>query len=363
MNNKRIENLTYLRGVATLVVMLFHVTTIYDDKYLGGIFTPGWSGVEMFFVLSGFLMIYTYSSNISTKEFVRKRLIRIIPAYWIYTIMVFAIQYVMFKLKNFCFIGWVYQEGMSLKQMLPKLISALLFDPISKSFLLPTAWTLSYEILFYVICIILFFRGKKAFYGIVSVWTIGSILNIVSGFNNDILGFVFSQYTLEFVAGIVIAEIVIAKKYTRESGVITTVVGIILLTISWVLSMVNLVDTQLYRVYCFGIPCVLLLYGITVLEKTSEYDRRDSAVKKCLRYFSNISYTLYLVHYVVAWFIFRTFFDTNNPLFISAYKYAKELPTSVVILANVGIVIFISHILYKKVESAVPRLLSKKSEH
>ena len=78
MNNKRIGNLTYLRGIATLVVMLFHVTTMYDDKYLGGIFTPGWSGVEMFFVLSGFLMIYTYSSNISTKEFVRKRLIRII---------------------------------------------------------------------------------------------------------------------------------------------------------------------------------------------------------------------------------------------------------------------------------------------
>ena len=54
MNNKRIENLTYLRGIATLIVMLFHVTTIYDDKYLGGIFTPGWSGVEMFLSLVGF---------------------------------------------------------------------------------------------------------------------------------------------------------------------------------------------------------------------------------------------------------------------------------------------------------------------
>src|SRR5215203_3752953 len=89
---RSIESLQVIRGFAALLVLLFHVTlnlkANYSVNFLNGFFEFGNSGVEIFFVLSGFIISYTSSQLIGTgepKKYVIKRLARVYPIYWIVT--------------------------------------------------------------------------------------------------------------------------------------------------------------------------------------------------------------------------------------------------------------------------------------
>jgi exopolysaccharide production protein ExoZ len=74
-----ISNLQFLRAVAAIAVVFYH--TRYQ---LHGVSTS-FQGVALFFVISGFIM--TYITREDTKNFYAKRLIRIIPLYWLSTFL------------------------------------------------------------------------------------------------------------------------------------------------------------------------------------------------------------------------------------------------------------------------------------
>lgn len=107
MANKQLASLDLVRGIAIILVVLYHTyillfpvpdaSSVYNEsgflildniKTLFYYFNPlnmGWTGVELFLVLSGFLIQYNYAPrypNISWKRFFAKRLFRIIPAYY-----------------------------------------------------------------------------------------------------------------------------------------------------------------------------------------------------------------------------------------------------------------------------------------
>ena len=91
-----ILSLQYARGLAALLVVYFHATRQFKA------FTPanesfvqfGELGVDIFFVLSGFVMwITTSTSQVGTMEFLKRRAIRIVPIYWTVTIAVGAIAF------------------------------------------------------------------------------------------------------------------------------------------------------------------------------------------------------------------------------------------------------------------------------
>src|SRR5258708_14745058 len=71
-----IIGIQYLRGVAAVLVVLHHL--YFGDTQLGPF------GVKIFFVISGFVMWHTtVAANISTMVFWRRRIVRIVPLYWI----------------------------------------------------------------------------------------------------------------------------------------------------------------------------------------------------------------------------------------------------------------------------------------
>ncbi len=85
---KNLQLIQALRGIASLLVVLFHCTgssTEYlQQKFLGNSFLFGGAGVDIFFVLSGFIITYT-NINIIPKTgsltlFLRRRFVRIYPA-------------------------------------------------------------------------------------------------------------------------------------------------------------------------------------------------------------------------------------------------------------------------------------------
>ena len=91
INKPTIDGIQYLRAVAALMVVMFHsrLTTFGSDTWP----TFGHSGVDIFFVISGFVMAYAtkdinpnlnFNNRLSnTYEFLRKRFIRIFPLYFL----------------------------------------------------------------------------------------------------------------------------------------------------------------------------------------------------------------------------------------------------------------------------------------
>lgn len=94
MQTKNLESIQALRGLAAMLVMLFHYgisLNLNPENKLAILLSHGWSGVDMFFVVSGFIAAYTVSIDDkglrASIEYLIKRLIRIVPLYYLVTIL------------------------------------------------------------------------------------------------------------------------------------------------------------------------------------------------------------------------------------------------------------------------------------
>jgi len=89
--NKNLQLIQVLRGVASLLVVLLHATINLNENgktvFLLNFFSFGGAGVDIFFVISGFIITYTsFKGAASIKNFlpfISRRVIRIFPTYWI----------------------------------------------------------------------------------------------------------------------------------------------------------------------------------------------------------------------------------------------------------------------------------------
>jgi|AGFS01.1.fsa_nt_gi Predicted acyltransferases len=164
MRNK-LGSLQILRGLAALSVVLFHyrfymVPDKADMTLPNKLFGWGAIGVDLFFVISGFIMVYiTYYKPAgfkSWKEFAISRLTRILPTYYILLLITFLISGAMSIFH--------YQDKTA------NLISALTFTPylvspgpfyIDPNGMYNTRWTLNYEIYFYTVFSLCLVLGKR----------------------------------------------------------------------------------------------------------------------------------------------------------------------------------------------------------
>lgn len=83
--------LDYLRIFAIFAVVWVHLSIYVDIPFaIRSYFTWGACGVQIFFVLSGYLAIKTYSGNVAS--YYKKRALRIIPSYYIGIILMILIR-------------------------------------------------------------------------------------------------------------------------------------------------------------------------------------------------------------------------------------------------------------------------------
>jgi peptidoglycan/LPS O-acetylase OafA/YrhL len=191
------------RGFAAIFVVLFHFNVIsfsYFGSYpsVGVPFYGGHAGVEYFFVLSGFIIYYIHASDIgkSTRltDFLRKRIIRIIPMYW----LTISLMLVAFSLHP------IWGEEKALDAW--KIVRDYLLIPRHWPLILPPAWTLEREALFYVIfgiCIL----GRTPGVALFLVWQ--SLTLFFSFFSycydthlSDPLWYLFGVHNLGFFVGV-----------------------------------------------------------------------------------------------------------------------------------------------------------------
>ena len=145
---RTLANVQVLRAVAAILVVLFHSQAIgsnygFRAHYLALFENWGWNGVDLFFVISGFIMVYIQRQRRDTPwRFAVNRLFRIGPLYWTLTLVMTALFLLQPKLFNTNGIGW------------PWVVSSLAFLSQATQHGMPVlfdGWTLEFEMLFYLI--------------------------------------------------------------------------------------------------------------------------------------------------------------------------------------------------------------------
>lgn len=156
---ERLYNIQYLRGAAAFGVVLFHAGGFAKVPLQWGAF-----GVDLFFVISGFLMVCITDARSRPWPFLKDRLLRIAPLYWLATVAAFVLQ------------------GRDAAR-LDALFASLLFLPwggeAPRYFpILNVGWTLNYEMLFYLLFACSLFLPRRlqlaglaaAFLGLAMLW-------------------------------------------------------------------------------------------------------------------------------------------------------------------------------------------------
>lgn len=192
----------YLRGVAALAVVWHHARGQLPGLEALFPWDFGTSGVDLFFVISGFIMVVTtIGSGMRPQQFLWRRIIRVVPLYWLLTLSMVVVALVVPSLFN------------TLKVSPNTLLQSLLFIPhFSQSFpdsvwpLLVPGWTLNFEMFFYAVFGVALFLPARCHLAAVSLFLLALIC----------IGFAFGPFSsavaraythpmlLEFVAGALI---------------------------------------------------------------------------------------------------------------------------------------------------------------
>ena len=276
---KKLASIQILRAAAALSVVLFHAA---QWSHLD--FAVGAAGVDVFFVVSGFVLWTACEASPPTpKAFLLARARRILPLYWIVTLAVAALA-----LAAPAALPIVLPEGRHL------LLSLLLLphaDPAGGPFpLLPTGWTLTYE---------------AFFYGVMALALAGPRdrrLQIVSGLllAASLLGFAYhGWYTLlanplllEFLAGVGLARLWARGRFERlpkAAGPGLIAAGLVILAAC---QLSGLRDDFL-RPFVWGPPAALIVAGALKLEADGRIG--SGRLTRVLVTEGDASYSLYLV--------------------------------------------------------------------
>ncbi|MEP7357911.1 MAG: acyltransferase, partial [Anaerolineales bacterium] len=218
----RLNTLQVFRGVAALLVVLYHATVYSQEQlgytFLGGAFLFGHTGVDFFFVLSGFIIYYVHRNDIGQpgqlRSYALKRLLRVFPVYWIVTGIKLALIIVVPTLaKSYERDPWV-------------ILKSFLLLPQVNLPLIGAAWTLTFELLFYIFFGLAILLPRRWALRLAIVWGGGTLLYNAAKLlqmplpNSLLLNVLFHERNLEFGLGCLSAYLVIHGKVPGKRAMV-----------------------------------------------------------------------------------------------------------------------------------------------
>jgi peptidoglycan/LPS O-acetylase OafA/YrhL len=168
MQKKRIEVLDSFRGIAIIMVILFHFfsrwTSLYPYQNQYDFFGHGKFGVQFFFMISGFVIFFTLEKTKSLSQFWFNRFIRLLPS-MLFASLITYLFFIFFD-NDLLFPSSHHFRNIlvSLSFIQPDLIASLLGYKIDLDYISGSYWSLWLEIQFYVLASFLYFLFKNKFY-------------------------------------------------------------------------------------------------------------------------------------------------------------------------------------------------------
>ncbi|PHY22898.1 hypothetical protein CSW59_00485 [Caulobacter sp. BP25] len=294
-----------MRFLAAALVLIGHTLhEVYDQFGMSQNYEKmfEWGvGVDIFFVISGFIMYLTSASFVGVRgypvEFLKRRFERIVPLYWLFTSLMIISSFavpsavthgnlsIFHVISSYSFVPWPRADGA--------------IRPV-----LALGWTLNYEMFFYIMFAAMLTFKRSVFLYVLSL--IFVVLSVCHNFVPEqlwIIDFWTNPIVLEFLAGVWLGWAF--KRGLRIPGI----AGLALMLLG-ILGLVVAHSWPIERVLKAGLPAVLIFAGWTFRPNSG-----NSIVGRFAAYGGDLSYAIYLSHPFslnVAALIFHRL-DMNSP--------------------------------------------------
>ncbi|WP_299111120.1 acyltransferase [uncultured Winogradskyella sp.] len=289
----RLKELDCLRGIACISVLLFHYTTKYSEIFETNLTTGllnfkfGGIGVDLFFIISGFVIFLTVKNNTNPLEFVFKRFSRLYPIFWICVIITF------FTIRHSDLVNYHRSFGELLVNltMVPDIFGVKRVDGVY--------WSLLPELAFYFLMFLLLVMRKIKHIDLICfVWLVAIALNSF----HDIMP-IRVLFNLKFGYFFVIGINFYKLKYRKSRWW-----NHALIAMSYLVSFFVIDSIQKH---------IILLTFIFIFYLFA-YDRLKWINHKFLVTVGEISYVLYLLHQFIGYFIIYELIElgVNNSIIL-----------------------------------------------
>jgi exopolysaccharide production protein ExoZ len=304
------------RAFAALAVLAYHANmTLALPKYLGRdlapAFSAGDSGVDFFFVLSGFVIFLAHRGDIGNPAkvgpFFWKRFKRIYPPLWAVLLILLPV---------FFLIPATCQELIKAPMVI---LWAFLISPVAKEYLLGAEWTLRHEILFYLVFGLILWRPRAGL-ALVGAWILLSLAQLASGWSYP-WSFCFAAYHFLFLFGVIVALVFVRRVEFLPRLLLA--VGAAMFLLCWTAVCLKLLPKNDTAILINGFGAALAVYGAATLERNGAL-----ATPRALIFLGEASYSIYLVHYPVVSMMSKLFTRLNENI---------QLPDLLVISATLGV--------------------------
>ncbi|WP_073507620.1 acyltransferase family protein [Streptobacillus notomytis] len=291
---KELKGLNGLRAVAVILVIIYH--------FFPSILSGGFLGVDLFFVLSGYLItsILIEKNNLNIKDFYYKRFKRLFPV----SFSMLLILTVVLTLTNK---DWLIKEKMNIlhssiynSNFHYILSKSNYFDNFSIASPVKHLWSLAIEMKFYFLFPLIFLTnfGRKYIKEILITLSFISIACINILYLNDSKNLSVIYYLLIAriyalcIGGIFSTFIPLSKLSKKNIPIMTKILGFILLTIS--IYTMTIVDEKSVFLYKYlGVLIYSIVFGFIILFLST------SKILGLFNYIGKLSYSIYIWHYVI----------------------------------------------------------------
>ena len=340
------RGLQALRAVAALTVVAGHSTDflLRANGTLPAMFRymHGPAGVDIFFVISGFVMAVS-ARRLRTRPhparlFLLRRIIRIVPLYWLLTIA----KYLTTTLDP--------RLSVAGKPRLAELLFSLLFLPFrsgdgSVHPLIPVGWTLSFEMLFYLIfAAALTIRGGYKWVLAPTILLL-AVLSLYRGQGWPLWTALVDPIVLEFLAGFGIGMLTLERTLpSRMLGGMFVLLGVAILVT------ILPVGPPLLRVATWGVGASALVLGVVTLEGVF-----GPLLPASVLLLGDASYSIYLVQS----FVFPVLHGVLDRMAPGLVHVRPALAGAAMLLAGVISTAVVGVLTYRLVESPVTGALRR----
>jgi len=357
-SSNKLLSLQFLRCVAVILVIHAHAIDSQMSINIGDSFQQnfyflkdfGAIGVDIFFVLSGFIISLgakKYLRLHGFRDFLVKRLIRILPIYWIATLITIAFSIFTANTSSLTSVNSPSRYFLKSFILLP------LFDgEYFRDTILVQAWTLSFELFFYIV-IATFILSKSKYIVVISLSfiTLLVVAGTIMSPSNVMFKFVSNPINLEFVFGCIIGIIYSSKariSYIFSVGLISLALTMLASTLIMgygdIASHESIVNGNLplTRLLMWGIPCSLLVASLVFLEPYF-----IKYIPSILILTGDASYSIYLTQYL------------SLRIFTEVWKGFNLGQPDIFIVASIVFSLFIGIIFYFLIEKRLVNYLNR----
>ncbi len=280
----RLHALQYLRAIAALVVVYSHAC-IQVPAYQAKMMEFGSFGVDIFFVISGFIMLYISKPTHTPGAFMLNRIRRVAPLYWFFTLLMACI---------FLIMPSVFANT---ELTFDALIKSLFFIPHFSSAhpgevwpIVAPGWSLNFEMYFYLLFALSLFARENLRLILISVAIAGIFLIAkLSGGESAFAQFLADDVVFEFIFGMLLAHAwKRGWRLSSAAGTVVFITGFALLIIHS--QKLLLAAYDLPGIVTNGIPAAMVVAGTLFVKMP------DNRIGVML---GDASYALYLSHIFV----------------------------------------------------------------